>query len=147
MSEQQQQSEIADVEPHAYAVETLWNRGGFSERWGMAMEMADVRQPLDHDDAEHLMAEMIEDGHAPDAVRLVAISAVTSSPAPSTFETHAEALDAATERRLDGYDDLRNPPERQCACAAHVDGDADCTCSCPLYTHVGDTSEDGGQSR
>lgn len=67
----------ADNEPHAFGVETLWNRGGYSERWGMAMEMEDVRQPLSRGDAENLMAEMIEDGHAPDAVRLVAIVAVS----------------------------------------------------------------------
>lgn len=65
-------------EPHAYAVEALWNRGGPGERWGLAMEMEDVRQPLDRDDAEQLMADMIEDGHRSDAVRLVAIVAVTS---------------------------------------------------------------------
>lgn len=63
--------------PHAYAVETLWNRGGHGERWAMAMEMDDVRQPLDREDAEGLMAEMIEDGHAEDAVRLVGLAVVS----------------------------------------------------------------------
>jgi len=70
-------------EPHAFAVETLWNRGGHSERWGLAMELEDIRQPLDRSDAEELMAQMIEDGHAPDAVRLVAL-AVVEDPTPST---------------------------------------------------------------
>lgn len=70
----------AGIEPHAFAVETLWNRGGSSERWGLAMEMEDVRQPLNRGDAEQLMGEMIEDGHAPDGVRLVAIAVVSTSP-------------------------------------------------------------------
>ena len=77
-------AESVPLDPHAYGVETLWNRGGSSERWGMAMEMADVRQPLDRDDAEQLMAQMIGDGHAPDAVRLVAVTVVRTSPGTST---------------------------------------------------------------
>lgn len=63
-------------QPHAYGVETLWNRGGSRERWGMAMEMGDVTQPLDRADAEQLLAEMVEDGHDVVAVRLVAITVV-----------------------------------------------------------------------
>lgn len=64
------------TQPHAYAVETLWNRGGARERWGMAMEMSDYAQPLDRDEAESLFDQMIEDGHARDAVRLVGIVVV-----------------------------------------------------------------------
>ncbi len=75
-------NEQQEVEPHAYAVETLWNRGGWSERWGLAMEMDEITQPIDRDEAERLMAEMIEDGHAADAVRLVALTVV--APAEAT---------------------------------------------------------------
>lgn len=73
-------------EPHAYGVETLWNRGGSNERWGLSMEMEDVRQPLDRDDAAELMAHMIEAGHAPDAVRLVALIARDNVPAVASDE-------------------------------------------------------------
>lgn len=73
-------------EPHAYAVETLWNRGGSRERWGLSMELEDVRQPLDRDDAEQLMDQMIQAGHAPDAVRLVALVAVDTPVPPAKPE-------------------------------------------------------------
>lgn len=67
-------------EPHAYAVEALWNQGTRSEHWRRAMEMGDVREPLTLDGARGLMADMIADGHAPDAVRVVAITVATDHP-------------------------------------------------------------------
>lgn len=70
---------MTEHEPHAYAVETLWNSGGSNPRWGMAMEMSDYSQPLDRGDAEQLLNQMVEDGHAADAVRLVAVVVVDSA--------------------------------------------------------------------
>lgn len=104
-------SELAPTAPHAYAVETLWNRGSQSERWGLAMELEDVRQPLDRDDAEQLIEEMIAGGHSRDGVRLVAIVANASPDHAVNMETIRllNARLAAVEAVLDAMGDPRDP--------------------------------------
>lgn len=68
------------MEPHAYIVEALWNQGPH-EFWRRAMDMDDVTEPLSLDDAESLLGEMIEEGHEPTTVRIVALTVVAAEDA------------------------------------------------------------------
>lgn len=64
-----------ETEPHAYIVEALWNQGP-REFWRRAMDMDDVTEPLSLDGAQGLVDEMVADGHAPDTVRIAALTVV-----------------------------------------------------------------------
>ncbi|MDN4174706.1 hypothetical protein QWY28_17225 [Nocardioides sp. SOB77] len=92
-----------EQEPHAYIVEALWNQGSSSEHWRRAMEMDDVREPLSLASARGLLDEMVDDGHSPDALRLVALTVVTrSADCDSCFSADSRCLAFGCTSRQDG---------------------------------------------
>lgn len=68
----------ATPEPHAYAVEVLWNPGTSREGWGWPMGLGQDPQD-EREDAEADLEEMAEEGYPREHLRIVAITVVSDS--------------------------------------------------------------------